>query len=49
MYIYICIYIFTTEVFLKEAIGSWPEWNLDPQPLGFCSDVCITSKNNSPF
>ena len=33
---YACIYIhmvFTTERLFGVAIGSWPEWNLNPQPL----------------
>ena len=25
--------VFTTEVFLKVAIESWPEWDLNPRPL----------------
>ena len=25
--------VFTTEGFLEVAIGSWPEWNLNPRPL----------------
>ena len=33
MYIYIYIYIFTTEGFFEVAIESWPEWDLNPQPL----------------
>ena len=31
---YICIYmIFSTEGFFKVAIESWPEWDLNSQPL----------------
>ena len=36
MYIYILsiyIYLFTTEGFIEAALESWPEWDLDPQPL----------------
>ena len=38
MYIYICMYIhiymvFTTDGFFEVAIESWPEWDLNPQPL----------------
>ena len=25
--------VFTTEGFLEVAIESWPEWDLNPQPL----------------
>ena len=25
--------MFTTEGFFEVAIESWPEWNLNPQPL----------------
>ena len=34
IYIYIYIYmVCTTEGFFKVAIESWPEWDLNPQPL----------------
>ena len=37
LFIYLSINImymvFTTERFLEVVIESWPEWNLDPQPL----------------
>ena len=33
--------VFTTEGFLKVAIESWPEWNLNPRPL----DKRETKKN----
>ena len=34
MYIYIYIYIiFTTEGFFEVSTESWPEWDLNPQPL----------------
>ena len=34
IYIYIYIYmVFITEGFLEVAIESWPEWDLNPQPL----------------
>ena len=36
IYIYIYIYIvFTTDRSLEVAIESWPEWDLNPQPLNF--------------
>ena len=25
--------VFTTEGFLEVAMGSWPQWDLNPQPL----------------
>ena len=31
--IYIYIYVFTTEGLFEVAIESWPEWDLNPQPL----------------
>ena len=31
--------LFTTERFLEVAIESWPEWDLNPRPLG--NDVYI--------
>ena len=34
IYIYIYIYmVFTTDGFFEIAIESWPEWDLNPQPL----------------
>ena len=38
IYVYICMYmyiymVFTTEGFFEVAIESWPEWDLNPQPL----------------
>ena len=30
--IYVCM-VFTTEGSLEVAIESWPEWDLNPQPL----------------
>ena len=39
IFIYIIIYIFTTEDFFEVAIEVWPEWDLNPQTTGFCSDA----------
>ena len=27
--------VFTTEGFFEVAIETWPEWDLNPQPLNF--------------
>ena len=32
IYIYVCM-VFTTEGFLKVALESLPEWDLNPRPL----------------
>ena len=34
-YIIYSIHVFNTEGLLEVAIGSWPEWDLNPRPLNF--------------
>ena len=39
--------VFTTEGFLEVAIESWPEWDLNPQPLNSVQTLLLTEKKDS--
>ena len=41
--------VFTTEVFFEVAIESWPEWDLNPQPLNSVQTLQPTELSGHEF
>ena len=49
LHIYIYIYIYTTDRFLEVATESWPEWELNPQPLNSVQRLQLTELSGHEF
>ena len=41
--------VFTTELLFEVAIGSWPEWDLNPGPLNSVLDIIYKRKIKNTF